>query len=314
MCTGMVDLRGRLYRTRAGRGGRLAGCAILPRMTRESLAVLVLAAALGSACSRAVSFESATPKSPARVEGRLVKPAGPGPFPALVLLHGCQGVSPQVNAWGRWLAERGYVAFVVDSFGPRKEPADCKGDGGGGPSTERFDDAIGALRYLQAQPLVMPDRVASFGWSQGGLYAMSVINGPTLERARARGVALPQVGFAAAVAMYPGGCRDYAKELVIRPLLLLIGGSDNWTPPQYCREMAARMKALGADLTLVEYAGAYHYFDVVGQHKEVLADIEQPFTPGTYGVTVAYDPAAAADGQRQVEAFLARVLKGARPR
>ena len=273
-------------------------------------------AAFGAGCAGSISFENATPKAPARVEGRLVKPAGPGPFPALVLLHGCHGVSPQVHAWARWLADRGYVAFVVDSYGPRKEPADCKDDPSPNatPNTARFDDAIGALRYLQSQPSVSPERIASFGWSQGGQYAMSVINGPTLERARARGVALPPVGFAAAIAMYPGGCRDYAKELVIRPLLLLIGGSDDWSPPEYCREMAANVRARGADVTLVEYHGAYHYFDVAGQRKQVLQDIEQPFTPGSYGVTVAYDPDAAADAQRQVEAFLARVLKGAPPR
>lgn len=284
-------------------------------MNPRFLAGIVVCAAL-CGCAGPVAFENATPNAPARVEGRLVKPDGPGPFPALVLLHGCHGVSPQVYAWGRWLADRGYVAFVVDSFGPRKEPADCKDapSPNAVPNTARFDDAIGALRYLQSRPFVLADRVASFGWSQGGQYAISVINGPTLERARARGVVLPSVGFAAAVAMYPGGCGDYAKELVVRPLLLLIGGSDDWTPPQFCREMAANVRARGADVTLVEYKGAYHYFDVAGQRKEVLKDIEQPFVRGSYGVTVAYDADAAADAQRQVEAFLARVLKGAAPR
>jgi dienelactone hydrolase len=285
-------------------------------MRVRHLAVPLLTAALAIACSGPISFESATPKKPDRVEGRLVKPGGAGPFPALVLLHGCHGVSPQVHAWGRWLADRGYVAFVVDSYGPRKEPADCKDDpsGGGMPNTARFDDAIAALRYLQVQPFVVPDRIASFGWSQGGEFAMSVINGPTLDRARARGVALPRVGYAAAIAMYPGGCGDYAKELVVRPLLLLIGGSDDWTPPRYCREMAANMKARGAEVTLVEYKGAYHYFDVVGQQKVVLKDIEQPFTPGTYGVTVSYDRLAATDAQKQIEAFLSRVLRPAAQR
>src|SRR3984893_1650611 len=282
-------------------------------MTRSTVAVLLLSAlAITAACARPISFESATPKNPARVEGRLYKPDGAGPFPAVVLLHGCQGVSPQVKAWARWLADRGYVDFVVDSFGPRKEPADCKSDDSDGmPATARFDDAIGALRYLQSQPFVIPERVASFGWSQGGVFAMSVINGPTLERARARGVVLPKVGYAAAVAMYPGGCRDYAKELVVRPLLLLIGGADDWTPPQYCREMAAAMKARGADLTLGEEPGAYHYFDVAGQKKEVLKDIEQPFTPGTFGATVPDAPAAPGDAPRRIEDFLTRTLKAA---
>ena len=276
---------------------------------RRLALVAVVATAVMAGCAGKIAFDNVTPGTPQRIEGRLYKPDGRGPFPALVLLHGCQGVVRQTQTWAHWLRERGYVALVTDSFGPRNDPADCKEGGESGPSTARFDDAIGALRYLQAQPFVIPDRVASFGWSQGGLFAMSVINGPTLERARARGVTLPRAGYAAAIAMYPGGCEAYVKELVIRPLLLLIGGADNWTPPQYCREMAAAMKARGADVTLVEYPGAYHYFDIVGQKKEVLKDIEQPYTPGTFGVTVAYDPAAAADASRRLEDFLTRTLK-----
>jgi len=276
---------------------------------RRLALVAVVATAVMAGCAGKIAFDNVTPGTPQRIEGKVYKPDGRGPFPALVLLHGCQGVVRQTQTWAHWLRERGYVALVTDSFGPRNDPADCKGGDDSGPSTARFDDAIGALRYLQAQPFVIPDRVASFGWSQGGLFAMSVINGPTLERARARGVTLPRAGYAAAIAMYPGGCEAYVKELVIRPLLLLIGGADNWTPPQYCREMAAAMKARGADVTLVEYPGAYHYFDVVGQKKEVLKDIEQPYTPGTFGVTVAYDPAAAADASRRLEDFLTRTLK-----
>ncbi len=276
---------------------------------RRLALVAVVATAVMAGCAGKIAFDNVTPGTPQRIEGKLYKPDGRGPFPALVLLHGCQGVVRQTQTWAHWLRERGYVALVTDSFGPRNDPADCKGGDDSGPSTARFDDAIGALRYLQAQPFVIPDRVASFGWSQGGLFAMSVINGPTLERARARGVTLPRAGYAAAIAMYPGGCEAYVKELVIRPLLLLIGGADNWTPPQYCREMAAAMKARGADVTLVEYPGAYHYFDVVGQKKEVLKEIEQPYTPGTFGVTVAYDPAAAADASRRLEDFLTRTLK-----
>jgi len=288
----------------------LPDCAILPRMNGRRLAlVAVVATAVMAGCAGKIAFDNVTPGTPQRIEGKLYKPDGRGPFPALVLLHGCQGVVRQTQTWAHWLRERGYVALVMDSFGPRNDPADCKGGDASGPSTARFDDAIGALRYLQAQPFVIPDRVASFGWSQGGLFAMSVINGPTLERARARGVTLPRAGYAAAIAMYPGGCEAYVKELVIRPLLLLIGGADNWTPPQYCREMAAAMKARGADVTLVEYPGAYHYFDIVGRKKEVLKDIEQPYTPGTFGVTVAYDPAAAADASRRLEDFLTRTLK-----
>ncbi|PYM47808.1 MAG: hypothetical protein DME16_12230 [Candidatus Rokuibacteriota bacterium] len=155
---------------------------------RRLALVAVVATAVMAGCAGKIAFDNVTPGTPQRIEGKLYKPDGRGPFPALVLLHGCQGVVRQTQTWAHWLRERGYVALVMDSFGPRNDPADCKGEDDSGPSTARFDDAIGALRYLQAQPFVIPDRVASFGWSQGGLFAMSVINGPTLERARARGV------------------------------------------------------------------------------------------------------------------------------
>jgi dienelactone hydrolase len=138
---------------------------------------------------------------------------------------------------------------------------------------------------------------------------MSVINGPSLERARRRGVALPATGFAAAIGVYPGGCFSLVKEQVTRPLLVLIGGSDDWTPAATCREMVDAMRSRGADARIVTYPGAYHYFDVEGQRKELLAEVENDNRPGGFGATVSYQPEAAADAHRQIEQFLARTLR-----
>ncbi|HXJ78096.1 MAG TPA: dienelactone hydrolase family protein [Candidatus Methylomirabilis sp.] len=260
-----------------------------------------------------VTFPNVTPGAPLEISAVLVRPAGQGPFPAVVQFHGCAGVSNQSYLWAAWLAERGYVALVVDSFGPRAVNADCRGGEDEPPITARFDDGIGALRYLQSLPFVCLDRVAAIGWSQGGVYAIAMINGPSLERARARGVDLPAVGFAAAVGIYPGGCPSLAKELVIRPLLVLIGASDDWTRAEKCEEMVTAMRARGADASIVIYPGAYHYFDVIGQPLTVLPDVENALKSGGYGATVGYQPAAARDAHQQVEAFLAQHLEGAAP-
>jgi dienelactone hydrolase len=204
------------------------------------------------------------------------------------------------------------VSLVVDSFGPRNTKGDCRTGPDEPPVTARFDDAFGALRYLQSQSYVIPDRIGAIGWSQGGVFAMSVINGPSIERARARGVSLPPVGFAAAVAVYPGGCASLIPQLVVRPLLVLIGGADDWTPPGTCVRMVDAMKSRGADAEIVVYPGAYHYFDKEGQRQEVLSDVENDEKPGGFGATVAYQEAAAVDAYRRVEAFFARHLTGAR--
>jgi dienelactone hydrolase len=274
------------------------------------IAATVMAATLFAGCAtHIVRFPNATPGAPAAIEATLIRPAGPGPFPAVVQLHGCAGVDAQSFRWARRLADRGYVALVVDSFGPRRLKGDCRSGPDDPPITARFDDAFGALRYLQSQPYVRADRVAAIGWSQGGVYAMAVVNGPSLERARRRGVLLPATGFAAGIGVYPGGCFSLLKEQVVRPLLVLIGEADDWTPAATCREMVEAMRSRGADATIVTYPGAYHYFDVEGQRLEVLAQVENDNRPGGSGATVSYQAEAAADARRRIEAFLARHLK-----
>jgi dienelactone hydrolase len=255
-----------------------------------------------------VGFTNLTPAAPLTVNATLVRPRGDGPFPAVVQLHGCGGLEPQSYRWAHWLAGRGYVALVVDSFGPRGLKGDCRTWPDEPPITARFDDAMGGLRYLQSQPFVRGDRVAAIGWSQGGVYAMSVVNGPSLGRAKKRGVELPAVGFAAAIGISPGGCKSLVNEQVIRPALVLIGGADDWTPAVVCERMVEAMKTRGADISIVVYPGAYHYFDVEGREQTVLKEVENELKPGGHGATVAYQAAAAADAYRQVEAFLARYL------
>jgi len=237
-----------------------------------------------------------------------VRPEGVGPFPAVVLMHGCHGVSASTRQWAGWFRDHGYVALIVDSWAPRKIRDGCV-PGPDIASSERFDDAVGALRWLHAQSYVDRRRVGVIGWSNGGVFAMALVNGPSLERARARGVEMPQPGFAASVAMYPGGCYSLVNERVVRPLLVLIGDADDWTLADECARMVEAMRGRGADARIVRYPGAVHYFDVVGQPRVVLHEVENRNKPGgCCGASVGFDAAAAADAHARVEAFFGRHL------
>jgi dienelactone hydrolase len=284
------------------------------RLATALMAATILTGCVTRTAPQTVRFPNITPGAPVTITATLVRPAGPGPFPAVVQLHGCAGIEAQSFRWARWLAERGFAALVVDSFGPRGITGDCRSGPDDPPITARFDDAFGALRYLQSLPEIRADRVAAIGWSQGGVYAMAAINGPSLERARRRGVTLPGIesptgGFAAAIGVYPGGCFSLVKEQVVRPLLVLIGEADDWTPAAKCREMVDAMRGRGADATIVTYPGAYHYFDVEEQRHEVLPQVENDNRPGGFGATVSYQAEAAADARHRIEEFLARHLK-----
>jgi dienelactone hydrolase len=277
---------------------------------------LVAAALALAACGHAsVQFRNATPAAPLPIVAKIYRPQGPGPFPAVVLLHGCEGVSKLNDRWARWLRERGYVALVVDSWTPRGLTQTCSFSIPDVPSTERLDDAIGALRYLHAMPGIDRRRIAIMGWSNGGVFSLASVNGPTLARAAARGVTVPEPGFAAAIGVYPGGCRSLTNERFVRPVLILSGEADDWTPAADCVAMTRAMRSKGADIRLEIFPGAYHYFDVEGLARTVLPDVGNDNRPGgCCGATVAYDEAASRRAHVLVERFLAKVLAAGPPR
>ncbi|MBI4245601.1 MAG: dienelactone hydrolase family protein [Candidatus Rokubacteria bacterium] len=273
-------------------------------MLRPALTALLTALLATGCAASSVSFPNATPAAPRPVPGWLATPPGEGPFAAVVLLHGCHGVSASTHDWTRWFRDRGYVALVVDSWAARGMAEGCSPESPDLPNTERFDDAVGALRFLHTLPYVDRARVGVIGWSNGGVFALSVVNGPSQERQRRRGVALPEPGYRAAVAVYPGGCPSLVKELAVRPVLVLIGDADDWTLPGPCAEMAGNMRRRGADVSVVLYPGTVHYFDVEGQRRAYLPDVMNENKPGgCCGATVAYDPAAAAAARRRVADF-----------
>jgi len=283
---------------------------MLQAVRRPGLAILMLSIVTAAcATGSSVRFPNATPNAPRVISGWVSRPSGPGPFPAVVLLHGCAGVSASNHQWARWFAEHGYGAILVDSWTPRGTTDGC-GPHTDVPNTERLDDAVGALRYLHTLPWVDRARIGAIGWSNGGVFSMAVINGPSLERARRRGVILPEPGFQAAVGVYPGGCYSLVDEQVVRPLLVLIGDADDWTLPSKCVEMGENMRRRGADVTVVLYPGAVHYFDVEGQPRTYLPDVANHNKPNECcGASVGFDPAANADAHRRVSDFFGYHLR-----
>src|SRR5258706_7821646 len=223
----------------------------MPRLAWGAFAASVLFAG----CAPALSFPNATASKPLTVPAYEARPDGAGPFPAVVLMHGCHGVSRSTHDWARWLRERGYVALIVDSWTPRGIKDGCV-PGPDIPSTERFSDAVGALRWLHSRPYVDPRRVGVVGWSNGGVFAISLVNGPSLERAKRRGVEMPAPGFSASVALYPGGGYSLVNEQVVRPLLLLIGEAADWTLPGECTRMVDALPGPAAAPPTLRYPRA----------------------------------------------------------
>jgi dienelactone hydrolase len=239
-----------------------------------------------------VSFQSTAPlfgRPPLTLTGRLKKPDGAGPFPAVVLLHGCEGILPDRDyRWAERLSGWGYVTLEVDSFRPRGVSSVCTYSGYDAAliMEKRATDAYDAKRYLAGLPFIDRKRIAVLGWSEGGLVTLDALYEETEEP------------FRAAVAFYPS-C-PWALVGLDAPLLILIGKVDDWASAVRCAKMMPKRQA-ALPVTLKVYPGAYHGFDIPG----VYADVR-----GAEGMHhLQYDPEAEADSIIRVKAFFEKYLK-----
>jgi dienelactone hydrolase len=231
---------------------------------RIFLLVIGLASTLGTADSRAgslVEFPNLSDRTPAKLLGYLARPdtglSGllanradrAGPYPAVVVLHGCGGISSHSAQIADKLGSWGYAALTVASLGPRGIASRC----GGGGSLDQAFDAYAARRYLSQLDFVDPAHVAVLGQSMGGLAVLNVGD---------RDLAAQYFNerFRAAIAFYPG-CGIPAASMTA-PTLILIGEADETSPMERCREMVAHARPDGALIALTVYPGAYHAFDV----------------------------------------------------
>jgi dienelactone hydrolase len=199
-----------------------------------------------------VEFASASqPLMPGdRIQGSLAKPDGPGPFPAVIGLHGCGGMHAMTQQkLADDLVAAGYGTLLVDSFAPRGIAHACTS--GMAIVWRRMSDAYGALALLARQSFVDIRRVAAVGFSQGGWVTLLVADTRVF-------VAPSAWRFRAAVAFYPL-CRAVGLRPGI-PTLILIGAADDWTPAEDCARKVASWGAEGPPIELVVYPGTHHGF------------------------------------------------------
>jgi dienelactone hydrolase len=250
------------------------------------------------------------------------KPDGPGPFPAVVIMHDCSGLGPRSSgAPARWAAElagRGYLVAMPDSFTTRGFPDGvCTVASTRGIDVtpeRRARDAYAALAYLRTLAHVEGRRVGLMGGSHGGTTTLAAMLAPAGELEPL--AADRRAGFAAAVALYPrcasrsGRPRGDAAGVYrpAAPLLILIGDRDDWTPAADCQRLAEAARPVAPPVVLIVYPGAHHSFDSPQPVRYVPARIN-PSSPTGRGATTGGHPEAWAASIRDVATFFGRYLQ-----
>lgn len=303
----------------------------------NALAALVFCFLLLAGCVAATSSLTLTTTAAngivEQISSTILKPDGPGPFPAVVIMHDCSGLGPRSSGapmrWARELVERGYVIVMPDSFTPR-------GHAGGvctNPSPSRNDvaparrvpDAYAALAYLRTLPYVDGSRIGIMGGSHGGSTTLVSLVAP--EREKEPLAQEKRTGFSAAVALYPGCAARLGGWRTVRqaggsgpitsyvgvykpvaPLLILIGESDDWTPAEPCRKLTEIARQAGYPVSIKVYPGAHHSFDSNNPVNYNPARVNGN-SPTGRGATTGGDPKAWDDSVREVIAFFGERLK-----
>jgi len=225
-------------------------------MIRRVLGVAALIALIGGCVAGRPPGASAV----LRAHDTLYRPDGSGPFPAVVVLHGCLGVRSKDTRWAERFREQGYVALVVDSLtGRGLETIDqrrsvCRGLTLWGGT--RASDVGESLAYLKTLPYVDAARLGVVGFSHGAWAALDF-----LASASAHDVE----GLRAVVGFYPYcGVASRARWLGLQadvPTLLLLAAQDRMVSPDQCRDVAERAAAAGRPVSFTVYEDVGHSFD-----------------------------------------------------
>ncbi len=234
------------------------------------------------------------------------KPPGPGPFPALVLMHTCGdlAINDQMPFWTRAALQGGYVVFVLDSYSQRGVHGDMGCSSLGVTPPARARDAFDAASHLARFPFVNSRRIAAMGFSNGGRIAYLLASAAT-ARSFASGA-----GFAASIAVY-GQCwsrtrkLSYLRDDIDVPLLALLGELDDDGDPKECVPRLSQAKAAGAPVEWKVFPGTGHVWDQPSR----LPGKRMPFNEPPNSVLFEYNPAVTAQSRDIAFEFLARVMK-----
>ena len=243
----------------------LAGCA-----GYQQSAVPVTEAGSG----KDVRWSKAEVKGLGTLDVATLKPEGPGPFPAVVLLHGTHGFGREYVEMARSFAREGVVAVTGCWFkggqgaGTRFiTPIECPDAPPLSPATS--DAAYLAVQAMieaaRQQPEVRADRIALFGHSRGGGAAMQYV----LKGGAVKALMLNSAG-------YPDEAISQAPQITM-PVLVLHGTADSpadggsaMTDIQRARQFVEAMQNAGRSVEVVYYKGAPHngLFSGPKQHQD----------------------------------------------
>ncbi|WMS43695.1 dienelactone hydrolase family protein [Acuticoccus sp. MNP-M23] len=199
-------------------------------------------------------------ETPALLKAELYLPAtAKPPFPAVVVNEGLGGVKhARERRYGRFLAQNGCAALVVDSFGTRgygKAPHPIRAINV--TESMMLADAFGSLTWLAAREDVDSQRISNIGFSYGGMICILT----AYEQMRRHFVAGDEK-FASHVSYYgPTVPRLVDYTTTGAPIAILNGKLDQNFSPERLELIVEDLQNGGSAVENMVFDNVYHQWD-----------------------------------------------------
>ena len=202
--------------------------------------------------SQKVSYQSGAET----VHALLYKPAGEGPFPALVMIHEWWGLNDWIKQQAERYADQGYLVLAIDLYRGQvaTTPDEAHQIMRGVPEDRAQRDLLAAVTYLDSLNTVNSKRIGAIGWCMGGGYALDLaVADPRLK------VAVINYGHLAT--------EDATLKKIHASILGIFGGQDQGITPADVHKFEAQMKAMKKKVEIYIFPDAGHAFENPNNQK-----------------------------------------------
>ena len=184
------------------------------------------------------------------VQGHLARPAGAGPFPALIVVQEWWGLDAQTTSIADRFAKEGYLAFAPDLYhGELAQPGD-------GDTASKLVQKYGPNAPMELETVfdalkLHPEcngKIGSVGFCFGGRMSLSLSTARPLD---------------AVCTFYGGGMQtifDQLRKNLKAPVLGLFGDADRSIPVGTVEEFDKLLDEVGVEHEVIMYPNSGHAF------------------------------------------------------
>ncbi len=217
------------------------------------------------------------------MSAQLMTPDGPGPYPAILVLHTSGGLQSGDLEFAKRLVQEGYVALVpsfLEAYGIRPQNRQSAFTTYAEPI---YLDFIASLETLRSNEKVNGKKVGAIGFSNGGYFALWLAGTGQVQAGISYYGALSGAGTDKSLNRF-----RQAFSSKSAPVLILHGSDDSTVPIKNAIELDTILNAAQSPHEFHQYVGAEHRFE---------------------RDSGASNEAAAADAWQRSQAFLNEFLK-----